>query len=524
MIDNLTAQDNIFILAYFVIVLFIGIIASVGKDKTINDYFLAGKNMGWVIVGTSLFATNISSEHIIGLAGASSVHGLSVGYFEWIAVFILIMLGWLFAPIFIKSDAVTMPQFLGRKYGDKVRSYLTAVSLAAYFFTKIGVTIIAGGYLLSKILGLDLFTSAVFIVLLTGLYTVIGGLSSVMKTQLFQTVILLTGSILLAYFGLDKIGGVATLVNKLPESYFNVIKSTTDPDFPWTGILFGAPILGIWYWCTDQYIVQRILAAKGISDARKGTFLAAFLKLVPVSLLIIPGLVVAVEFPNIKGDDAITYLISGDLLPVGIKGIVIAGIFAAFMSSLSSAFNSSATLIAIDIFQPRKPHAAESQVVLVGRLATILIVILAILFIPLLKIINSQIYIYLQKLQAFISPPIASAFLFGIFWKKSSSKGLLWALVIGGVIGFIRIITSVINPTLIEDLYVINYFNTIHYLHFAVILFFISSAVLVAVSRYDNRMKKNLIFENENINNDQDDFETESLNQEKEKLEISEHK
>lgn len=482
MLENISLIDNLIIFIYFIVAMSIGLIAALNQDKSPKDYFLAGKNMGWLLIGSSLFATNISSEHFIGLAGAGSVHGLSVGHFEWIAIFILFILGWLFAPIFIKADVYTMPEFLGKKFGDKVRSYLTAVSLSAYFFTKIAVTLIAGGYLLSKILGLDMITSAVFIVLLTGLYTVIGGLSSVIKTQLFQTIVLIVGSLLLTLYGLKDIGGISVLTKELPASYFEIFKPISDPDFPWTGVIFGAPILGVWYWCTDQYIVQRLLSAKNVSAARKGTVLAAALKIVPIFLLLIPGLIAAVKYPNIKGDAAFAYLISGDLLPVGVKGIVIAGLFAALMSSLASAFNSSATLLAIDVFKVKKPDASESELVLIGRLATIFIVVAAILFVPLLRVIDSQIYIYLQKVQAFISPPIASAFIFGIFWKSAKSKGVLWSLVIGGALGFIRIITSYINPAVVNNIKVLKMYNEIQYLHFAAILFVITSIILVSVS------------------------------------------
>ncbi len=484
MLENISFADNLIIFIYFIVAMAIGLVAAMNQDKNPKDYFLAGRNMGWLLIGSSLFATNISSEHFIGLAGAGSVHGLSVGHFEWIAIFILFILGWLFAPIFIKADVYTMPEFMGKKFGGKTRSYLTAVSLAAYFFSKIAVTLIAAGYLLGRILGLDMITSTVFIVLLTGLYTVIGGLSSVMKTQLFQSFVLILGSLLLTLYGLKDIGGISVLTEKLPSSYFEVFKPMNDPAFPWTGIIFGAPILGIWYWCTDQYIVQRLLSAKSISAARKGTFLAAVLKLVPITLLLIPGLIAAVKYPNIRGDAAFAYLISGDLLPAGIKGIVIAGLFAALMSSLASIFNSSATLLAIDVFKVRKPEASQSELILIGRLATIFIVVLAILFVPLLRIINTQIYIHLQGIQAFISPPIASAFIFGIFWKKARAKGVLWSLAIGGALGFLRIITSYVNPEIVNSIEVLKLYNEIQYLHFAAILFLVSTGILVGVSLF----------------------------------------
>jgi len=482
LIENLTLADNLVLILYFIVVLAIGLLSAYGKDKSTKDYFLAGKQMGWIAIGASLFATNISSEHLVGLAGAGASRGISVGHFEWFAIFILFFLGWFVAPIFIKSNVYTVPEFFGKRFDIRSRIYLTSVSIAVYLLTKIGVTLIASGFLLNRVLGWDMFSSTVFIVLITGLYTVIGGLNSVMKTQIFQTIILIVGALLLTIFGIMEVGGISGLASKMPEKYFEVFKPISDPDFPWTGIILGAPILGIWYWCTDQYIVQRILAAKNISSAKKGTAFAAVLKFFPIFLFIIPGLIAVILYPEVKGDEAYGYLLNGNFLPNGIKGIVIAGLFAAVMSSLASAFNSSATLIAMDIFKPRKPKASENELVLIGRLSTTALVLFTIALVPLLRMINSQIYIYLQSLQAFISPPIASAFILGVFWTKANSQGAFWGLIIGGVIGFLRIIISWLNPVFVKSIFVLNFINEINYLHFAIFLFILSSSIIVSVS------------------------------------------
>ncbi len=488
MISNLSIWDNLVVLLYFSIALLIGLYtAAKTRGKGAEQYFLAGKNVGWIAIGMSLFATNISSEHLVGLAGAGSSNGFIVGQFEWLAIFILFLLGWVFAPIFIRSNVYTMPEFLGKRFGNKSRIYLTSVSIVSYLFTKIAVTILAGGFLLSEVLGWDMFTAVVLIVLLTGLYTVIGGLSSVINTQIFQTVVLIFGALFLTLFGIKEIGGLSALTAKLPLDYFKMFKPFSDPDFPWTGILFGAPILGIWYWCTDQYIVQRILSAKGISAARKGTALAAGLKFFPIFLLIIPGLIAAILYPEVKGDEAYTLLLSGTLLPVGIKGIVISGLFAAIMSSLASAFNSSATLISIDLVKPYKKNITDQELVLVGRLATVLIVFLTIMIVPLLRVINTNIYIYLQNLQAYISPPIASVFLIGIFWKGATSKGAFYALAIGGFLGLIRVISTLLDPSNSSNIFGLNYFVNINFLHFAVLLFLVSTFILVTVSISDRK-------------------------------------
>ncbi len=438
--------------------------------------------MGWIAVGASLFATNISSEHLIGLAGTGSTRGLSVGQFEWLAVFILIILGYVFAPIFLRSKVFTVPEFFGQRFDRRSRTYLTAISISAYFFTKIAVTLLAASYLLKLVLGWDMFASTVLIVLLTGLYTVIGGLRSVIKTQIFQAGLLIFGAFLLVYYGISEIGGFSSLTSKLPSDYFTLFKPIDDPDFPWTGIIFGAPILAIWYWCTDQYIVQRILSAKGIQNARRGTLLAGFLKIFPIFLFILPGMIAVVLFPGISGNEAYTYLLSGSLLPVGIKGIVIAGLFAALMSSLSSAFNSSATLIANDLYKPRKQNVKDAELVLVGRLATTLIVILTICLIPLLRMINTDIYLYLQTLQAYISPPIASVFVIGVFWKKITATAAIWALITGGILGLLKIVFTTLDPVFINSLGLIGTYANINYLHFAFLLFVVTSIVLVSVS------------------------------------------
>ena len=482
MIESISLFDNIVIIFYFGIVLLIGIYHQRSKVKTSEDYFLAGRSMGWIAVGTSLFATNISSEHLIGLAGTGSTRGLSVGQFEWLAVFILIVLGYIFAPIFIRSKVFTVPEFFGQRFDRRSRTYLTAISIGAYFFTKIAVTLLAASYLLKLVLGWDMFASTVLIVLLTGLYTIVGGLRSVIKTQIFQTALLIFGASLLVYYGISEIGGFTALTQKLPDDYFTLLKPIDDPDFPWTGMIFGAPILAIWYWCTDQYIVQRILSAKGISNARRGTILAGFLKVFPIFLFILPGMIAVVLFPGISGNEAYTYLLTGNLLPVGIKGIVIAGLFAALMSSLSSAFNSSATLIANDIYKPRKENVKDAELVLVGRLATTLIVILTTCLVPLLRMVNTDIYLYLQTLQAYISPPIASVFLIGVFWKKITASAAIWALISGGVLGLLKILLTMLDPSFVSNLGILGTYAEINYLHFAFLLFLATSVVLVTIS------------------------------------------
>lgn len=487
MIGNLSLYDNLVLLLYFSIVMVIGIYSAIGKDKTAKDYFLAGRDMGWLAIGMSLFATNISAEHLVGLAGSASIHGLSVGYFEWFAVLILFLLGWVFAPILIKSNVYTMPEFFGKRFDGRTRTYLTILSLAVYFFTKIGVTLLAAGFILSRIIGLDMFFASILVVLLTGIYTVIGGLNSVIKTQIFQAVVLILGAFFLTVFGLKEIGGLSVLTSTLPQKYFAVFKSFSDPDLPWTGILLGAPILGIWYWCTDQYIMQRIFSSRSVNDAKKGTALAAVLKTLPILLFIIPGMIAVEIFPTVSGDEVYPYLLGSNILPSGVKGIVFAGLFAALMSSLSSAFNSASTLIANDLYKVRNKNSTDHELVLIGRLSTVMIVFLTIVLIPLIRMINTQIYIYLQHIQAFISPPIAAVFLLGIFWSKATSKGAFLTLIIGGIIGLVRVILIFAGDFIIPESIILNLINQLNYLHFAVMLFIISMGLMIVISLYDTK-------------------------------------
>ena len=343
--------DSLVLLAYLIIVLSLGFYYSRRNDENYSDYFLAGRNIGWLTVGISIFATNISSEHFIGLAGAGATRGLAVGQFELMAIFTLIFLGWVLAPIYFKSNVVTVPEFLEKRFDLRIRKFFAAFSIIIYIFTKILVSLFAAGLLFYKIFGINIYASSIIIVLITGLYSVTGGANAVIRTQLFQGIVLIVGAIVLSVFGLNAVGGFSGLEEKLPSHFFTMFKPISDPDYPWTGILFGAPIIAFWYWCTDQYIVQRILSAKSINDARRGTLVAAFLKVLPIFILVFPGLIAVALYPGIKGDEAYSALIAGDILPVGFKGLVVAGLLAAIMSSLASAFNSTSVLFTNDFYK-----------------------------------------------------------------------------------------------------------------------------------------------------------------------------
>jgi SSS family solute:Na+ symporter len=303
------------------------------------------------------------------------------------------------------------------------------------------------------------------------------------------------GALLLTILGLIKIGGFSSLANNLSDNYFTMFKSISDPDFPWTGILFGAPIIAFWYWCTDQYIIQRLFSAKSMNDARRGSLFAALLKILPVFILVLPGLIAVILYPGIKGDDAYPTLLAGDLLPVGIKGLVLAGVLAAIMSSLSSVFNVASALYTNDIYKPKHKSASERELVLVGRLVTVVLVFLAILCVPLVKQINSQIYLYLQSVQAYFGPPIAALFIIGLLFKNINSKGALWGLIVGESIGVLRLITDVSLSSINTLPPFLRYFGSINFLHLAILIFITSfiTTYLVSVMYSSSRIEKQTV-------------------------------
>ena len=484
MTNSLSALDLGIIIFYVIIVLSIGYYFR-KRNKSSEEYFLAGRSIGWIAIGASLFATNISSEHFLGLAGTGSKSGLAVGHFEWLACLILLLLGWVFTPFYLKSGVFTMPEFLEKRYNTSSRYYLSIISIVGYVLTKISIALYAGGILLNAVVGWDIVTSAVVIVIITGIYTLMGGLSAVIYTDLVQTIILIGGSIALTLIGLDRAGGWDNLVANTPVDFWSMFKPLSDPDFPWTGIIFGAPILGIWYWCTDQYIVQRVLSAKNLANAQRGTIFAGFLKILPVFILILPGIIAYnISDGTVSGDKAYPWLVT-NLLPSGLKGLVVAGLLAALMSSLSAMFNSTSTLLTIDIYKKFRPQADEKSTVRFGKIATGAMVVLGLLWIPFISLLSDdRMYVYLQSVQAYISPPIAAIFLFGIFWKRVNGKGAMASLITGLIIGAFRLIIEIQNkvePLTNKFLYEIA---TINFLHFAVFLFIISSAVLVIVSLF----------------------------------------
>ena len=478
-------------------------ILSSRKQQTSADYFLAGRNVGFFAIGASIFASNIGSEHIVGLAGQGASTGMAMAHYE-LHAWITVLLAWVFVPFYYQSKVFTMPEFLEKRFGPRPRWILSLVSLAAYIFTKVSVTVYAGALVFKTMLP-DTFGSpenafwagAIGTVLITGLYTVSGGLRAVLYTDSAQATILLIGSGAITYFGLRELGGWNELQMFCSENVasYALWRPLSDPDFPWLGIMIASPIVGIWYWCTDQYIVQRTLAAKDLRTARRGALWGAFLKVWPVLIFLVPGMIGAalhqkglLESPagkidQLSGDQVFPTLVVS-LLPSGLRGLVVAGMMAALMSSLSSLFNSSAALFTLDVYEKIKPGATERQLVTVGRMATGVVVVLGLLWIPIMpKISGGGLYQYLQNVQGYLAPPITAVFLLGLFNRRVNSRGAVWGLGLGFVLGMLKLtIQAIFGVGKMENPAILAAIGDFNFLYFSGVLFLISILVVIGVS------------------------------------------
>ena len=444
--------------------------------------------MGWFVVGASIFASNIGSEHLVGLPGSAASEGVPVAQFEILAAFALLLLGWLFAPFYLRSGVFTMPEFLEKRYSRGPRTYLAVISVVGYVLTKIAVTVAAAGIVFETLMGIPFWWGAITIVALTGLYTAWGGLRAVLYTDMVQMFVLLGGAIAVTVIGLNAVGGWEGFQAAVEPQAFSLWRDMNHPDFPWTGILFGAPILAVWYWCTDQFIVQRVLAANGIVNARRGTIFGVWLKQLPLFLFVLPG-VLALALSNTgalelqDSDQALPAMI-GAFLPTGLKGLVAAGLLAALMSSLSSVFNSASTIFTEDLYRRMNSGASERRLLTVGRVATVGMVALALLWIPFMDLVSSGLFTYLQSVQAYIAPPIAAVFLVGVLWPGANASGAKWSLAVGAILGLARLFVEVMtgaNPEAFHGSLWLA-IAEINFLHVAILLFTISTAVLVGVS------------------------------------------
>jgi SSS family solute:Na+ symporter len=526
----LATIDWIIILLYFVVILGIAWWVIRQQSTTSDDYFLAGRNLGWFVVGASIFASNIGSEHLVGLAGSGATDGVALAHYE-LHAWCLLVLGWLLAPFYIRSNVFTMPEFLEKRFSSTARWVLSIISLVAYVLTKVAVGIFAGGIVFGVLLpevsfmGLDSFwIGSILMILLTGLYTMLGGLRAVAYTETMQTVILVLGAVLTTIYGLDALGGWGELKRIAGSEMFNLwkpivpagyeatwapVKTDTqmawyfNSNYPWIGMLFCAPIVGLWYWCTDQYIVQRILGASNLTEARRGTIAAAFFKLLPVFIFIIPGMItyalastgkIASLSAELMGPDGailnskaqqVFPLLVATVLPAGIRGIVVAGLLAALMSSLAGVFNASSTLFTMDLYSKLKPNVSEAQLVRMGRIATGVMVVIGLLWIPVIQG-SRGLYDYLQSVQGYLAPPIFVVFFFGIFNKRLNSKGALSALVVGFAMGLFRL--AIDTPVTLMEGFAYeegSFFwiiNNIFFQYYSLIIFLVSGLVMIGVS------------------------------------------
>jgi SSS family solute:Na+ symporter len=509
------------------------------SKESADDYFLAGRNLGWWVIGASIFASNIGSEHIVGLAGSGATSGVAMAHYE-LHAWCLLVLAWVFVPFYMRSRVFTMPEFLERRFDERSRYVLSIVSLITFVISKIAVGIFAGGVVFATLLPdmrlniggaeIDSFwIGSVLVIVLTGLYTTLGGMRAVAYNDAVQVVVLITGSALLTGFGLTKLGGWSELRHLAGSDMFNLwkplipagVEGTWAPvmqtnaagqvikqawyfngNFPWLGMLFCAPIIGLWYWCTDQYIVQRALGAPNETIAREGSIFAAFLKLFPVYLFLIPGLICYAlaksgkvpELASMIGPDgqAIPAASNGAfpmmvqfLLPPGIRGIVVAGLLSALMGSLAGVFNACSTLFTVDLYQKSRPNASQAQLVRTGRIATGVMVVIALAWIPVIK--GAQgLYNYLQSVQGYLAPPIFVVFFFGVFWKRMNASGALWSMIIGFALGIFRMVVDTPITLGASTGYPQGSFlwivNNIYFQYWSLLITIVSAIVMVAVS------------------------------------------
>ena len=480
----LDTLDWISISLYFLLLLGIAIWVIRKKENNTEDYFLAGRNVGWFVVGASIFASNIGSEHVVGLAGTGASNKLPLLIYE-IQAWVVLILGWVFLPFYARSGVFTMPEFLEKRFDARSRWLLSIFSIVAYVLTKISVTIYAGGVVVSALLGIDFWTGAIATVVLTGIYTILGGMRAVVYTETLQAVLLILGAAVLTYMGLDRVGGWSSMQETLGPEYFNMWRPATDPDFPWPSLLITSTIVGIWYWCTDQYIVQRALTARNIKEGRRGTIFGALLKLLPVFLFLIPGVIALTlkmrgELHWDSPDEAFPVLMS-NLLPSGLRGLVAAGLLAALMSSLASVFNSCSTLFTVDIYKKLRPNAPEKKLVRTGQIATVFVVIIGIIWIPIMANISGVLYEYLQSVQSYIAPPITAVFILGIFYKRINATGAISTLIMGIVVAFIRIVLELIKGNLDPDGFLFK-MGDMNFLSFGAWFFLFCLVFLVVVS------------------------------------------
>lgn len=527
---TLAVIDWIVVAGYFLVILGIAWWVIKQKTDTTDDFFLAGRHLGWFVVGTSIFASNIGSEHLVGLSGSGATDGVALAHYE-LHAWCLLILAWVMIPFYIRSKVFTMPEFLERRFSPLARTLLSSVSLIGYVLTKIAVGIFAGGVVMSVLIpelnfmGMNSFwIGSILVIIFTGIYTALGGLRAVAYTEAVQAIVLVVGSAFVLFYGLQAVGGWGRLVDIVGPEMFNLwkplvpdgVNSTWAPvntgdqmawyfndQYPWLGMLFAAPIVGLWYWTTDQYIVQRVLGAPDEQQARRGSIFAAFLKLFPVFIFIIPGIIAFALAKSGQITEMQQFMIGADgevirenaqaafplmvanLLPVGIRGLVVASLLAALMSSLAGVFHASSTLFTMDLYNKLKPKSTDQELVWVGRLAVGVMIVIGLLWIPVIQG-SRGLYDYLQGIQSYLAPPIFVVFFMGIFNSRLNKQGCLSALIVGIALGLFRLIVD--TPVFLMDdfaytqgsfLWIVN---NIFFQYYSLGMFLICIVVMVVVS------------------------------------------
>ena len=487
----MTLIDWLMIFGYFIVLAMV-VVATRRRQETSQDFFLGGRSVGWLAIGASIFAANIGSEHVVGLAGQGARTGLSLSHLEFHS-WVLILMCWVFLPFYYRSGVQTMPEFLERRFGSRARWILSLVSLAAYVLTKISVTVFAGALFFEVMMpevhfaigGVDVssfWIGAFATVILAGVYASFGGLLAVVYTDLVQTGLILAGSLSVTYFALKHLGG--TLDGGTVLDGWSVLKATikatpgakdafalwhplSHPTFPWLGLTIASATIGVWYWCTDQFIVQRMLAARNLRCARRGAIWGSFLKLMPVFIFLVPGLLgwalhqhhaggFAIPLDaqgGVDGDKVFPSLVT-QLLPVGFRGLVVAGLIAALMSSLASLFNSVSTLFTVDVYKKLRPQTSEKRLVAVGRITTVSMTALGLMWVPIMRSLSGGgLYQYIQAVQSFLAPPIVAVFVTGLLWKRMNGRGAVWGLGLGFALGMAKLLLNACGVATIPDFY-----------------------------------------------------------------------
>uniref|UniRef100_A0AAY4BWN1 Sodium/mannose cotransporter SLC5A10 n=1 Tax=Denticeps clupeoides TaxID=299321 RepID=A0AAY4BWN1_9TELE len=516
--QSFSVSDIIVIGAYFLLNLAVGIWSSCRVSRnTLSGYFLAGRDMAWWPIGASLFASSEGSGLFIGLAGTGAAGGIAVSGFEWNSDSGCCM-ALLIIPLF--SKIVTMPEYLGRRFGgERIRMYLSALSLMLSVFTKISTDLYSGALFVQVCLGWNLYLSTVLMLLVTALYTIAGGLAAVIYTDTLQTFVMIIGAVILTITAFNKIGGytnleqayLAAVPSKIipnttchlprPDA-MHLFRDATHGDLPWPGMTLGLTILATWYWCTDQVIVQRSLSAKNLSHAKGASIFASYLKMLPMVFIVLPGMISRALYPDSVGcvDPEECMRVCGaevgcsniafpklviELMPSGLRGLMIAVMMAALMSSLTSIFNSSSTLFTMDIWKKHRRRASEKELLLVGRIVTVILVVISVIWIPILQSANSgQLYVYIQSVTSYLAPPVSSIFVLAVFWKRTNEAGAFWGLMVGLVVGVTRMVLEFAYPPPrcgVED-FAPSVLRSVHYLHFAIILCGLTMAVVMVIS------------------------------------------